>query len=131
MEDYWEMTEKLEKHAQESFKKRHDDLTLGQCFTLVMKKERLQEAFLTFAEALFQEVSENKMVFMVQDMDVKCSACSCEPPEDLSDFIVDIAHKAMSSSKHGYVSLMAPGFDPPMDIAVCKDVLKIPGPVIV
>ena len=33
-------------------------------------------------------------------------------------------------TKHGYVSLMVPGFDPPMEITVCKDVLKNPGPVI-
>ena len=33
-------------------------------------------------------------------------------------------------TKHGYVSIMVPGFDPPLDVAVCGDVLKNPGPVI-
>ena len=34
-------------------------------------------------------------------------------------------------TKHGYVSIMVPGFDPPLDVAVCRDILNNPGPVII
>ena len=33
-------------------------------------------------------------------------------------------------TKHGYVLIMVPGFDPPLAVAVCGDVLKNPGQVI-
>ena len=31
-------------------------------------------------------------------------------------------------TKHGYTSLLVPGHDPPLDITVCMDILKNPGP---
>ena len=64
-----------------------------------MKEERLQEAFLAFAEALFGEVSENKMVFLVQDMVVKCSSRDREPPESADDFKVEEVIQHSSSNK--------------------------------
>lgn len=33
-------------------------------------------------------------------------------------------------TKHGCVSILVPGSDPPLDVTVCGDVLKNPGPVI-